>query len=183
MDCWEVVSRLNLVLEAWSAVMEYDNESARHVFLVLVELDGRLLLFFFPQVDICLGDRNHGCPRGVIRVRLHRRDCWDVNDYGHHCADRFRNLIATTQLKMVSNVFKGAMEVGGIVYLGVFKDVVLNPRCFALELPRGTTRGIVPPVAMLMAPATSIVVPVVSLGSRDLRFLVFIVTGHVYLAM
>ncbi len=107
--------------------MENHNESPCHVFLVLVKLDGRLLVFFFPQVDIDLGDGNYGCPQGVIRVWLQGRDCWDVNDYEHHCADCFRNLIATTQLKMVSNVFEGAMEVGGIVCPGVVKNVVLNP--------------------------------------------------------
>ncbi len=163
--------------------MENDNESMCHVFLVLVKLDGCLLVFFFPQVDIDLGDGNHGCPRGVIRVRLHHRDCWDVNDYGRHCADCFRNLITTTQLKMVSNVFEGAMEVGGIVRPSVVKNVVLNPGCFALEFPMRTTRSIVPPVAMLRASTMMIVVPVVGLGSRDLGLLVFIVSSHVYLAM
>ncbi len=47
----------------------------------------------------------------------------------------------------------------------------------------GTTHSIVPPVAMLTASATMIVVPVVGLGSRDLGLLVCIVSGHVYLAM
>ncbi len=115
--------------------MENDNESACHAFLVLVKLDGRLPVFFFPKVDIDISDGNHGRPRGVIRVWLHHRDCWDVSDYGCHCADHFRNLIATTQLNMISNVFEGAIEVGNIVCPGVVKNVVLNHGCFALELP------------------------------------------------
>jgi hypothetical protein len=84
---------------------------------------------------------------------------------------------------MVSDVFEGAMEVGSIMCPGVVKNVVLNPGCFALELPMGTTRSIIPPVAMLTASATTIVVSVNGLGSRDLGFLVFIITGHIYVAM
>ena len=84
---------------------------------------------------------------------------------------------------MVSNLFEGAIEVGGIVHPGVVKNVVLNPGCFTFELPMGTTCSIFPPVAMLTAFAMTIVVPVVGLASRDLGLLVFIVSGHVYLAM
>ncbi len=83
-------------------------------------------MLFFPKINVNVRYWKKGLSCGIVWVCLARWDQWNRDiDWCHH-TNCFRNLVAATHLKMVSNVLEGAMKVGGIIGPCIVKDVMLN---------------------------------------------------------